>query len=313
MRMNNKKMHTMSLVFALLASAIFGMSFMFSKLALEVAKPTVLLAFRFAIAFGAMSLAILVNAIVGKVRGKALFAFSLKGKPVGSLVLLGLIQPVLYFFCENYGILYTSSAVAGTIIAVVPIACILMDVLVLHEKVTRRQVICAVLCIGGVALIYMGGETHISLLGLLLLLMTVGCDAAYYTLSHRAAEKFTAFEVTYVMFTVGMAFFIPAALIQGAGHMAETFLPAMESGAFWGAVIYLGLVSSVVAYFLLNFATARLTVSEASLFSNVTTVVSVLAGVVLLKEPFGVWQMLGVAVILVCVYAANAPGKKEKM
>ena len=311
--MNNKKMHTMSLVFALLASAIFGMSFMFSKLALEVANPTVLLAFRFAIAFGAMSLAILVNAIVGKVRGKALFAFSLKGKPVGSLVLLGLIQPVLYFFCENYGILYTSSAVAGTIIAVVPIACILMDVLVLHEKVTRRQVICAVLCIGGVALIYMGGETHISLLGLLLLLMTVGCDAAYYTLSHRAAEKFTAFEVTYVMFTVGMAFFIPAALIQGAGHMAETFLPAMESGAFWGAVIYLGLVSSVVAYFLLNFATARLTVSEASLFSNVTTVVSVLAGVVLLKEPFGVWQMLGVAVILVCVYAANAPGKKEKM
>ena len=311
--MNNKKMHTMSLVFALLASAIFGMSFMFSKLALEVAKPTVLLAFRFAIAFGAMSLAILVNASVGKVRGKALFAFSLKGKPVGSLVLLGLIQPVLYFFCENYGILYTSSAVAGTIIAVVPIACILMDVLVLHEKVTRRQILCAVLCIGGVALIYMGGETHISLLGLVLLMMTVGCDAAYYTLSHKAAAKFTAFEVTYVMFTVGMVFFIPAALIQGAGHMAETFLPAIRSGSFWGAVIYLGLVSSVVAYFLLNFANAHLTVSEASLFSNVTTVVSVLAGVVLLKEPFGVWQMLGVAVILVCVYAANAPGKKEKM
>ena len=247
--MSNKKIHTVSLVFALLASAIFGMSFMFSKLA-------------------------------------------------------------LYFFCENYGILYTSSAVAGTIIAVVPIACILMDVLVLHEKVTRRQVICAVLCIGGVALIYMGGETRISALGLVLLLMTVGCDAAYYTLTHRAAEKFTAFEVTYVMFTVGMVFFIPAALIQGAGHMAETFLPAMESGAFWGSVIYLGLVSSVAAYFLLNFATAHLTVSEASLFSNVTTVVSVLAGVVLLKEPFGVWQMLGVAVILVCVYAANAPGKK---
>ena len=308
--MSDKKIHTLSLVFALLASAIFGMSFMFSKLALAVAKPTVLLAFRFTIAFIAMTLAILVNALAGRVRGRPLFAFSLRGKPVGSLVLLGLIQPVLYFFCENYGILYTSSAVAGTIIAVVPIACILMDVLVLHERVTRRQVLCAVLCIGGVALIYMGGETRISLLGLVLLLMTVGCDAAYYTLSHRAAEKFTAFEVTYVMFTVGMLFFIPAALIQGAGRMAETFLPAIQSGSFWGAVIYLGLVSSVAAYFLLNLANAHLTVSEASLFSNVTTVVSVLAGVVLLKEPFGLWQFLGVAVICVCVYAANAPGKK---
>ena len=156
--MHNKKTHTLSLVFALLASAIFGMSFMFSKLALEVAKPTVLLAFRFLIAFTAMSLVILVNALVGKMRGKPLFAFSLRGKPIGSLVLLGLIQPVLYFFCENYGILYTSSAVAGTIIAVVPIACIVTDVLILHERVTRRQVICAVLCIGGVMLLYGAGR-----------------------------------------------------------------------------------------------------------------------------------------------------------
>ena len=213
--MQEKKKRTLSLVFALLAAVIFGMSFMFSKLALEVAKPTVLLAFRFITAFAAMSLVIGVNALVGKLRGRPLFAFSLKGKPIGSLILLGLIQPVLYFFCENYGILYTSSAVAGTIIAVVPIACILMDVLVLHEKVTRRQVVCAVLCIVGVAFIYMGGETHISALGLVFLLMTVGCDAVYYTLSHKAAERFTPFEVTYVMFTVGMLFFIPSALIQG--------------------------------------------------------------------------------------------------
>ena len=32
--------------------------------------------------------------------------------------------------------------------------------------------------------------------------------------------------------------------------------------------------------------------------------------VVLLKEPFGLWQIIGVVVICVCVYAANAPGKK---
>ena len=181
-----KKQHTLSLVFALLSAVIFGMSFMFSKLALEVAKPTVLLAFRFITAFAAMSLVIGCNALAGRIRGRTLFAFSLKGKPIGSLVLLGLVQPVLYFFCENYGILYTSSAVAGTIIAVVPIACILMDVLVLHERVTRRQVVCAALCILGVAFIYAGGETHISALGLVFLLITVACDATYYTLSHKA-------------------------------------------------------------------------------------------------------------------------------
>ena len=89
--MQEKKKRTLSLVFALLAAVIFGMSFMFSKLALEVAKPTVLLAFRFITAFAAMSLVIGVNALVGKLRGRPLFAFSLKGKPIGSLILLGLI------------------------------------------------------------------------------------------------------------------------------------------------------------------------------------------------------------------------------
>lgn len=141
--MDQKKLHILSLLAALTAATIFGMSFMFSKMALVTAAPTVLLAFRFTVAVAAMSLVIALNALVGKVRGKPLFAFSLKGKPVGKLLLLGIVQPVAYFIFENYGILYTSAAVAGTIIAAVPVCCILMDVLVLHERVTRRQVLCA--------------------------------------------------------------------------------------------------------------------------------------------------------------------------
>lgn len=301
---------TFSLLAALAASVIFGMSFLFSKLALAVAAPTVLLAFRFTTAFLAMSLVLAVNAAVGRLRGRPLFAFSLRHKPLGKLLLLGIVQPVLYFIFENYGILYTSSAVAGTIIAVVPVTCILMDVLVLHEAVTRRQVFCALLCVCGVLLIDLGGEVKVSALGLLFLLLTVAADTVYYGLSHKAAAHFTAFETTYVMFTVGMLAFIPAALVQGAGHMADTFLPALQSERFWWAVAYLGTASSVVAYFLLNFANARLSVSEVSLFSNVTTVVSVLAGVLLLRESFGVWQIMGVAVILICVYVANSGGKK---
>lgn len=309
--MTQKKTHTLSLLAALTSAVIFGMSFMFSKLALEVAAPTVLLAFRFTVAVAAMSLVILVNALVGKLRGRPLFAFSLRGKPVYKLVLLGIVQPVAYFIFENYGILYTSSAVAGTIIAAVPVCCILMDVLVLHEKVTLKQVLCAVGAIGGVALISAGGAVMVSALGMLFLLLTMLSDTLYYGISHDAAKRFTPFEMTYVMFTVGMVVFIPVALLHTGGLHSPLITGPMHDGGFWVAVLYLGLLSSVLAYGLLNFANSHLTVSETSLFSNVTTVVSVLAGVVLLKEPFSVWQMLGVAVILVCVFVANVSGGKE--
>lgn len=309
--MTQKKMHTLSLLAALTSAVIFGMSFMFSKLALEVAAPTVLLAFRFTVAVAAMSLVILVNALVGKLRGRPLFAFSLRGKPVYKLVLLGIVQPVAYFIFENYGILYTSSAVAGTIIAAVPVCCILMDVLVLHERVTLKQVLCALGAIGGVALISVGGAMMVSALGMLFLVLTMLSDTLYYGISHNAAKRFTPFEMTYVMFIVGMVVFIPVGLIYAGGLHSPLITGPMHDGGFWVAVLYLGLLSSVLAYGLLNFANSHLSVSETSLFSNVTTVVSVLAGVVLLKEPFSVWQMLGVAVILVCVFVANVSGGKE--
>lgn len=309
--MTQKKTHTLSLLAALTSAVIFGMSFMFSKLALEVAAPTVLLAFRFTVAVAAMSLVILVNALVGKLRGRPLFAFSLRGKPVYKLVLLGIVQPVAYFIFENYGILYTSSAVAGTIIAAVPVCCILMDVLVLHERVTPKQVLCALGAIGGVALISVGGAMMVSALGMLFLVLTMLSDTLYYGISHNAAKRFTPFEMTYVMFIVGMVVFIPVGLIYAGGLHSPLITGPMHDGGFWVAVLYLGLLSSVLAYGLLNFANSHLSVSETSLFSNVTTVVSVLAGVVLLKEPFSVWQMLGVAVILVCVFVANVSGGKE--
>ena len=309
--MKQEKLHILSLLAALVASVIFGMSFMFSKLALAVAQPSVLLAFRFTLAVAAMTLVIAVNALVGKLRGRKLFAFDLYHKPVGKLVLLGLVQPVAYFIFENYGILYTSSAVAGTIIAAVPVCCILMDVLVLHERVTAKQVLCALGAVGGVALISAGGAVMISALGLLFLLLTMLSDTVYYGVSHSAARQFTPFEMTYVMFVVGMAVFVPVALLQTGGLTSPLILEPARSGDFWLAVLYLGILSSGVAYGLLNFANSHLTVTETSLFSNVTTVVSVLAGVVLLKEPFSLWQALGVVLILACVFAANVSGEKE--
>ena len=109
-----------------------------------------------------------------------------------------------------------------------------------------------------------------------------------------------------------MAAFIPAALFQTGGLHSELITVPAQSGQFWLAVVYLGVLSSGVAYGLLNFANSHLTVSESSLFSNVTTVVSVLAGVILLKEPFSLWQILGVAVILVCVFIANVSASSEK-
>ena len=217
----------------------------------------------------------------------------------------------MYLVFENSSIRYTSSAVTGTVLAVVPVICILADVFISRESVSKLQVVCAVACVAGVALVETGGETRISFLGFFCLLMTLVCDVGYYILSRRASRQFSPLEVTYVMFLMGMIVFVPAALIQGRGQMAELFLPAIQSAPFWGSVVFLGAVSSVGAYGLLNYANATLTNSEASLIGNIATVVSVLAGVLLLRDPFSPLQAIGVVVILIFVTLANLPKRKK--
>ena len=309
--MSNSRKHTLAVITACIAFVIFGFSFMFSSIALSITSTMVLLCFRFTVAVITLTVVVAVNSLVGRIRGKAWFSFSLRGKPMGGLLLLGIVQPVLYLIFENSSIRYTSSAVTGTVLAVVPVICILADVFISRESVSKLQVVCAVACVAGVALVETGGETRISFLGFFCLLMTLVCDVGYYILSRRASRQFSPLEVTYVMFLMGMIVFVPAALIQGRGQMAELFLPAIQSAPFWGSVVFLGAVSSVGAYGLLNYANATLTNSEASLIGNIATVVSVLAGVLLLKDPFSPLQAIGVVVILIFVTLANLPKRKK--
>ena len=309
--MSNSRKHTLAVITACIAFVIFGFSFMFSSIALSITSTMVLLCFRFTVAVITLTVVVAVNSLVGRIRGKAWFSFSLRGKPMGGLLLLGIVQPVLYLVFENSSIRYTSSAVTGTVLAVVPVICILADVFISRESVSKLQVVCAVACVAGVALVETGGETRISFLGFFCLLMTLVCDVGYYILSRRASRQFSPLEVTYVMFLMGMIVFVPAALIQGRGQMAELFLPAIQSAPFWGSVVFLGAVSSVGAYGLLNYANATLTNSEASLIGTIATVVSVLAGVLLLRDPFSPLQAIGVVVILIFVTLANLPKRKK--
>ena len=309
--MSNSRKHTLAVITACIAFVIFGFSFMFSSIALSITSTMVLLCFRFTVAVITLTVVVAVNSLVGRIRGKAWFSFSLRGKPMGGLLLLGIVQPVLYLVFENSSIRYTSSAVTGTVLAVVPVICILADVFISRESVSKLQVVCAVAWVAGVALVETGGETRISFLGFFCLLMTLVCDVGYYILSRRASRQFSPLEVTYVMFLMGMIVFVPAALIQGRGQMAELFLPAIQSAPFWGSVVFLGAVSSVGAYGLLNYANATLTNSEASLIGNIATVVSVLAGVLLLRDPFSPLQAIGVVVTLTFVTLANLPKRKK--
>lgn len=301
-----------ALLAALLGNSIFGFSFLFSKIALEITIPSVMLAIRFTTAFVVLNLIVLAGRMIKKKNGTPLIEFSLKGKPWKSIVLLAIFQPVIYFFAESNGIALTSSAFAGTIIAVVPLVGVIFDVVIMHEKVSKKQMICSLASITGVVVTTIGAKgMKSSSIGVLLLLIAVSSGAFFYVFSKKSGEYYNPLERTYVMFGIGSAAYIILGLIQSAGNFEIVILPAVTSFAFWRSILYLSVVSSIGAFMLLNFCSSYISVSEASIFANFTTVISIIAGVVIMKEPFTLAQVIGAVIIVGSVYLSSVGGNKE--
>ena len=291
-------------------NTIFGFSFIFSKMALEIAIPSVLIAARFLMAFIALNIIAFAGSRImiddGHGGKKPLVGFSLRGKPLRNVLILALFQPILYFLCETYGITYTSSAFAGTIVAVIPVAGIVADVVIMRSTVRLRQVVCAVLSAIGVAITTIGAEgMKSSFIGLMILLGAVCSGALFYVFSKKSGTYFNALEQTYVMFAAGSVIYILFALIQCRGAYHEMILQPLQQPGFLLPVLYLAVMSSVAAFMFLNYGTVRVTVSEATIFTNLTTVISIIAGVVFLHEIFTGFQIIGAIVILASVYMAN--------
>lgn len=283
------------MLMAITGYSIFGFSFLFSKIAMNVAEPFVLLAVRFTVAVAFMSL----------LRIFKLVQCDLHGKDIRPLILLGLIEPVAYFLCESYGIKLTSSSFAGIIIALIPIAGIALGRIILNEHPGLYRVCYSLLSVLGVMVLTLGNDVGgFQWLGFILLLGAVFTGAMFSIQSRRVADRFTAFERTYVMFCVGMVFFDVLALIRVGGDM-QLWITPLTDLSFWISIIYLACISSVGAFMLLNKALDVLDVTHALAFSNLSTVISVLAGIVLLHEHFTLIQAVGIVMVIFGVYKVN--------
>lgn len=295
----NEKTKILPYLTALLSSMIFGLSFLFTKRALAVASPASIMAFRFSAAFLVMSLLIIFKII----------KVDYKNKPLGWILLLSLFEPVVYFIFETYGLQYTASSLGGLMIALIPIAVTILGVYFLNEKPTAKQVLFIVTSVSGVALIGImssSGDTGSSLLGIFLLLGAVMSAAFFTIISRKISNRFSAIEITYFMMAAGTICFNGFSIINHLINkdMYNYFKP-LNSAVFLTSIIYLGVISSIIAYFLLNYSLSKLEASKTTVFSNISTIVSILAGIIFLKESFHIYHMVGSALILIGVWGTT--------
>ena len=267
-----KKTAVLAVLAAFFSNFIFGFSFMFSDMGLKVASPSVLLALRFLFAFLILNLLVIFKVV----------KINFKGKKVLKVLLMGIMQPVIYFYCESYGIKFSSPTFAAIMIALVPIGAMIYSALFMKEPPTLLQAIFAVISVSGVILISGGGEGATAL-GAVLLLGAILSAVMFNAISRQSANEFSPFERTYVMFFLASIAFTAVAVVENINDLSLIYKPLL-SGDFLISILYLGVLSSVIAFFLINYANTHLPISRTTVFSNVITVVSIFAGIVILKD-----------------------------
>ena len=285
---------TKALLAALVSNTAFGLSFLFVKVALDRAVPTVLLTIRFILAFAILSLLLL----TGKQKA------SFRGKPTGKLIIMSLIEPVLYYVCETKGVGLTSASFSGVMIALIPVVGLVLGVIFLKEKATVLQVVCTVLSVVGVAMTTTGGMGTFSLEGFLWLMGAVLSASVFTVLSRSLSTVFTPFERTYMMTAVGTVIF-PAFSLFYNRKDPSVWLEPLGDPVFWGAVAFLTIMCSVCGFLLLNYTINHMKVGHALVLANLTCVVSVLAGIFILGDSFTLMQLAGIVVIILSVFGVT--------
>lgn len=284
-------------------AVLIGFSFMFVKLIVDIAQPFDILATRFFVAFLILSLPI----VFGWVK------ITITWKDISLFLPFALLYPILFFTFQTWGLLGATSAEGGIIQATAPIFTVILSTIFLKEKINLWQRLSLVLSVFGVIFIFvMQGTTfsldHIG--GILLLLCSTLSFAVYSILFRRSGRTYKQFDLNYVMITLSFISFTIISIIQHSfAGTIETLVEPFQQPVFWYSILYLACFSSFFTIFLSNYALTKLEAYKVSVFNNLSTLISVVAGALFLDEQITLAHIIGAIMIIVGVIGTNIAGR----
>lgn len=298
---NNKIVYLAAVSYAI----VIGLSFLFTKLALNVTDPIDILAHRFTVSFVAVSIPVFFKWVkVDYNRARII-----------KILPLAVVYPMLFFGFQTFGLQHATSSEAGILLASAPVFTLILATYFLKEKSTLLQKISVILSVSGVIYIsIMKGSTLDinNIKGIILLLLSALCMAGYSVMARKLTREFTTIELSFIMIILSFVSF--NALAIGRHLINETlasyFIP-FTNITFIISIVYLGVLSTLGTSLLTNYILSKMEASKMSVFANLGTVISIVAGVVFLNENIYYYHIIGSILIVGGVLGTNFLGTKN--
>lgn len=232
----------------------------------------------------------------------------LRRREHGLLFLQSLLGNFLFTLCALYGTFLTGALSAGVVMAAIPAAVALLSRFFLGERLSAR--VWFAVGLSGVAVVMLAWvrapqpvpaqEEPASwsvLVGHLLLLAAVCCEASYVVIGKRLSAHVRPARLTAIINLWGLLLSTPAGVI-----VAWSFDFSSVSAPVWFLFLFYALAASVLTVWLWMRGLQHVPAQQAGVFTVLLPLSSAGIGVYVLKEPWSAMHLLALAMAVAAVW-----------
>jgi probable blue pigment (indigoidine) exporter len=254
--------------------------------------------------------------------GRPLLAGLMRSLPTGLVLIIGSPIPPRRWMARFFvlSVLYASGlfpllfiaayrlpgGVAAVINSLSPLLVVVISVPLLGARVRGIQIIAGILGAAGVALLVLRSDARLDVVGLIAMAGAAIMFSVATVLTKRWGEPegMTAIGVTgWIFLLAGLTLLPVTLLIEG--------LPDHLTVRNIGGLIYLVLISGILAYALWFWGLQRLSASAVTFLTLLNPVTAALLGWVVLDQRLNAWQLFGALIILISVVLGQ-PGTFDR-
>jgi len=289
----------------LLFAVFVGFSFLGLKTMVQYANALEAITYRYNFAFVALLICLLFRIIKVDFKEKPVFK---KAIPAASFY-------ILFMLLQAAGLMFATSIESGIIFAIIPIFAAFLSVIITKERPSLLQTVFMMLSITSLIIMILFGATslHFSLIGTTLLILSSLSLALNNVLMRYVRSEFKAMEITTVIIIEGFIVLNVICLIWEftKGNIGN-YLALISNPTFVIAGIYLGVPCLLVSAALMAYMVSRIVALKATIFGNLSTAISIVAGVLVLGEPLYWYHIVCTALIITGVIGVSSAGSKHQ-
>jgi len=216
-------------------------------------------------------------------------------------LLLGIFGGSFYFLAENTALKHTFASNVALIICTAPLLTTLLTHFMLKsEKISGRVITGFILALLGVALVVFNGQFVLKLnpVGDFLSFSAALCWAFYTIILKRVDSRYNSLFITRKVFFYGLLTMTPMFLYRPLITNPEIlFRPVV-----WGNLLFLGLIASLLCYFLWNVVVKQLGAIRSANYIYLNPVAALIASSIIINERITGIALAGTALILIGMF-----------